>query len=270
MSTTTPRPTRDERRRAARAQRQAVERAAAQRAQRTLRLWQLAAALAAAAIIVAAAVIAGGSGGATPDRNAPIAQAASVHRLLHGIPQRGDELGAREAPVTLVEFADLKCRVCRDYSLNVLPTLVQRYVRTGKLKIQFRAQHFVGEQLNPGDSLAAARFALAAARQNRLWNFSELFYANQRDERTRYVGDAYLRRLGAAIPGLAADRALADRTRADVSAQLQQAGEQFTARGFTGTPSFLLGRTGATLAPLEYHQLAAATFTSAIDRLLAR
>jgi protein-disulfide isomerase len=198
-----------------------------------------------------------------------VTQAASVDRLLAGIPQRGDELGAAAAPVTLVEFADLKCPICRQYSLDVLPTLLQRYVRAGKLKIQFRAQHFVGEQLNPGDSLAAARFAEAAARQNRLWSFAELFYANQQNESTRYVSDAYLRKLGAAVPGLAVDRAMADRSSTAVTGELRRASDEFTARGFTGTPSFLIGRTGATLAPLNYTQLSPGAFTGPIDRLLA-
>jgi protein-disulfide isomerase len=148
--------------------------------------------------------------------------------------------------------------------------LVQRYVRAGTLKIDFRAQHFVGEQLNPGDSLAAARFAQAAARQNRLWNVAELFYANQRDESTRYVSDAYLRSLGRAVPGLDVARAFADRSGATVTQALQRASTEFQARGFTGTPSFLLGRTGGDLRPLSTPQLTADEFTSAIDAQLAR
>jgi protein-disulfide isomerase len=234
-------------------------------------MWQLGGVLAVAAVLVVAAIAVSSSGGqATRPAGASVADAGSVSRMLAGIPQRGNELGAAGAPVTLVEFADLKCPICRDYSLNVQPTLVQRYVRAGKLKIQFRAQHFVGEQINPGDSLAAARFAEAAARQNRLWNFAGLFYANQQDESTRYVSDAYLRKLGAAIPGLAVDRALADRSSSAVTAELQGASNEFTARGFTGTPSFLVGRTGGTLAPLDYGQLSPAAFTGPIDRLLAQ
>lgn len=49
----------------------------------------------------------------------------------------------------------------------MLPRLIQRYVRAGKLRIVYRIQTFVGEQPAPGDSMRAARVAVAAGLQNR-------------------------------------------------------------------------------------------------------
>jgi protein-disulfide isomerase len=271
MSATAPRPTRDERRRAARAQREAAERALILRSRRTRRLRQLAGAVVAAAALVGAAIAISSSYGTSASATAapPAARTASVNRLLAGIPQHGTTLGSPSAPVTLVEYADLKCPICRQFSAGVLPTLIRDEVRAGKLKIEYRPQHFVGEQLNPGDSLAAARFAEAAGVQNRLWSFVEQFYANQRDESTRYVSDAYLRSIAATVPGLDAQRALTDRSGAAVTRALQRSGAEFSAHGFTGTPSFLLGRTGGSLQPLDV-PLEAAAFTARIDALAAR
>ena len=232
------------------------------------RLVQLAGAAGVATVVLVGAIALGSSGGrtaaATPSRT------ASVNALLAGIPQHGATLGRADAPLTLVEFADLKCPVCRQYSADVLPTLITRYVRAGKLKIVYRPQHFVGEQLNPGDSLAAARFAEAAGRQNRLWNFTELFYAGQQDESTRYVTDAYLRKLAGGAPGLDTARAFADRSSPAVTRALRQSSSAFSANGFTGTPSFLVGPTNGQLQPLATPTLAPGEFTSAIDALLAR
>jgi protein-disulfide isomerase len=189
--------------------------------------------------------------------------------MLAGIPQHGATLGSPSAPVTLVEYADLKCPICRQFSTDVLPTLIRDDVRAGKLKIEYRPQHFVGEQLNPGDSLAAARFAEAAGAQNRLWSFVEQFYANQQDESTRYVSDAYLRRIAATVPGLDARSAFANRSGAAVTGALQRSSAEFGAHGFTGTPSFLLGRTGGSLQPLNVG-LTPDAFTGPIDGLLGR
>jgi len=238
---------------------------------RSRRLLQLGSIVLAAGLAIALVVVlTGGDGGAkkAADPSAPVAQAAEVETMLAGIAQDGIALGRRDAPVTLVEFADLKCPICREYSLSVLPDLVQRYVRAGKLRIELRLQHFVGEQQNPGDSLAAAKMAQAAALQDKLWQFSELFYANQQDEATRYADDAFVSRIASAVKGLNEEKALHDRSSPKVTAALATADAQFEGNGFDGTPSFLLGRTGTTLKPLQVRSLTPQSFATEIDRAL--
>ena len=62
------------------------------------------------------------------------------------------------------------------------------YVRTGKVKLQARTLHFIGP-----DSVRAAKVAAGAERQGRLWPFLETFYADQGQENSGYVTDAFLR-----------------------------------------------------------------------------
>jgi hypothetical protein len=52
-------------------------------------------------------------------------------------------LGNPNAPVTMIEFADLQCPFCRDYALNALPAIVQEYVRPGKVKLVFGGISFL-------------------------------------------------------------------------------------------------------------------------------
>jgi protein-disulfide isomerase len=193
-------------------------------------------------------------------------QSAKVEAMFAGIPQQGQVLGRPDAPVTLVEFADLKCPVCREYTAQALPTLVSRYVRTGKLRIVMEPQTFVGSP--PGDSEHAARFALAAGAQGRLWQFSELWYANQQDESTAYATDTYIRQIASGVSGLNVDRAMAARSSPRVSQALNQSASLYGRAGFSGTPSFLIGRTGQAAAPLTVSSFAASQFTGPIERLL--
>jgi protein-disulfide isomerase len=262
------RPNRDERRRLAREQRQAAEAAASAGATRRRRLWQLGAILAAVVIAVAVAVAVSNSGHKTLKAGQRPAGSALVTSEFAGIPEHGTTLGDPNAPLTMHEFADLKCPICRQYSQTILPTLLKKYVRTGKLKIVFEPQHFVGEQFSPGDSGAAATFALAAAQQNRMWPFTELFYANQQDETTRYVSDAFLRQIASGVPGLNADRALAARGDAAIARQLRDAGALFDSSGFTGTPGFTIGPSGGAQEQLDTPHLTLDEFTAAIDSRL--
>jgi protein-disulfide isomerase len=253
----------------ARARREAALEASRAREQRRRRLWTLGGdAVGALLLVVAAIALSSGGGGSAKKLSSasPPPQSAQLDALFAGIPQQGQTLGRADAPVTLVEFADLKCPVCRDYTAQALSTLVSRYVRTGKLRIVMQPQTFVGSP--PGDSEHAARFALAAGAQGKLWQFSELWYANQQDESTAYATDAYTRQIASGVTGLNVDRAMAARGSAAVSQALQQSASLYDGAGFSGTPSFLLGRTGQAGAPLAVSSFDPSQFTGPIDRLL--
>ena len=49
-------------------------------------------------------------------------------------------IGNENAPVTIIEYASLSCSHCADFHINTLPTLIEEYVDSGKVKIVFR--HF--------------------------------------------------------------------------------------------------------------------------------
>ena len=138
--------------------------------------------------------------------------------------------------MTLVEFADLQCPFCKQYSTDVMPALVADYVKSGKLKMVFRNVAFIGT-----DSARAAQMAAAAGRQNKLWEYIDIFYVNQGAENSGYVTDEFLRDVGDGVEGLDVDKAMDDRGVASVQDELNKAQTEWQANGFTGTPSFLVG-----------------------------
>jgi protein-disulfide isomerase len=183
---------------------------------------------------------------------------------LAGIPQRGLALGAPNAPVTLVEYADLQCTYCGQWARQAFPELVDEYVRPGKLRIVFRGLAFVGPE-----SETALRAALAASHQNRLWDLVELVYLNQGAENSGWVSHEFLAGLGRSIGGLDADRMLADAGSSAVDRAIADAARRARAAGVPGTPAFELGPTGGPLRRLEVESLDAAGIRPAIDALLA-
>jgi protein-disulfide isomerase len=256
--------TRKEQRTAARAERAQAE---AARARQRRRLWQLGGALGLAAVVVVAIVLAFGGGGSSKPKlkaGEQIPGQIEANARFAGIPQSDLTLGNPKAQLTMVEFADLQCPFCREYTVNVMPTLVANYVRTGKLKMIFRNVAFIGT-----DSTRAAQMAAAAGLQNKLWDYIDIFYNNQGEENSGYVTDAFLRKVGSGVNGLDVNKAMNDRGIAAVTTQLNKAQTEWQTNGFTGTPSFLLGPTGTTLKPLQIQSLTAGAFTSAIDKALA-
>jgi protein-disulfide isomerase len=239
---------REERKRQAKEARERAEREAAAKAQRQRRL-QLLGALAAVAIVVVVTLVlvssSGGGGSTDVKAGKPASGGAEVQQRFAGIPQGGLTLGKPDAPVTLVEYVDLKCPVCQAFETSVFPTLVDKYVRTGKLRVQAQVQDFVGNEEH--DSEDAARMALAASEQNKFFQFASLFYAHQGNENDAYVTDSFLKSIGDAVQGLDVQKALDARQSTQVSDQLQKSSDTFDQNGFTGTPSFQIGQTGGTL-----------------------
>lgn len=240
------------------------QRRAQRQAARRNRLRSLLAVLVVAAAAVALSVaVSSGSGRTSAASGGKLVGATLSRNLFAGIPQRGNLLGDPHAPARLVEFADLQCPYCDEYTLHALPTLVNQYVRTGKLQMQFENLSFIG----PG-SVAAGRVAAAAAQQDKLWNFVDLVYQNQGEENSGYITPAYLRGLLSAVPGLGVAHALEVSRSAAASAALTRANGTAARYGVNATPSFLIGRTGGPLRQFQPSALDAAPFQAEIDSVL--
>jgi protein-disulfide isomerase len=141
-------------------------------------------------------------------------------------------LGARDAPVTIVEFTDLQCPYCARFSSQTFPGLRKKYVDTGKVR-------FVSRDLPltfHAQSIPAAVAARCAGEQGKYWEFREKVFAGQKDLRPGLYDSvaAEMKLDGGKFSACRtaktqSDAAVADRTAAN-------------ALGITGTPTFLIGR----------------------------
>jgi protein-disulfide isomerase len=213
------------------------------------------------ALVAAAALIVGALAFRKSDTPTPV---GSPVVDIGGIPQSGRVLGDPNANVTLIEFADPQCPACRYYTLNIYPTLVDQYVRTGKVKTQYHGFPFIGP-----DSIKALRFLMAASFQNKLWQLMEALYRNQGAENSGWVTEALVRRVAGEIRGLDVDRLFTDSQSRGVSAMINSDLEQVQAKGLSQTPSFLIKVDGS--APyLLSTQLDTSSLRSALDDALAK
>jgi protein-disulfide isomerase len=191
----------------------------------------------------------GGSGGALPSGTPAIGNCAAnglpgcqdVETLFKGIPQQGLYLGSPSAKAQMVMFIDLQCPFCQNYETTVMPTIVKKYVRTGKVRIQVEPWAFIGP-----DSVRGQKAMFAAAKQNKAWNFAEVLYVNQGTENTGWLSDSMIAQAAASVNGLNVPKLWSDRKSGSVAKSASDVASLAKARNVTGTPTVFVGKTGTT------------------------
>jgi protein-disulfide isomerase len=186
-----------------------------------------------AIIIVVVVIVAVGGGSSSGGDASNLTEKAHVEKLLSGIPQHATVLGSKTAPVKLYEYGDLQCPVCKEYSEEVLPEIIENQVKKGEVSITFRNFIIIGPQ-----SIPAGEAALAAGAQGKAWSFIETWYRNQGEENSGYATNEFIESMAkyVGIPNMAQWK------KEFTSKKYKKTVERTTAQaqklGFTGTPSF--------------------------------
>ena len=86
----------------------------------------------------------------------------------------GLSLGAKDAPLVMDMYEDFQCEFCLRYSAEDEPTLIEEYVKTGKVRMVFRNLPILGRE-----SVDAAKSGYCAGQQNKFWPFASRLFAVQ-------------------------------------------------------------------------------------------
>jgi len=219
-----------------------------------LKLAGIGVAIAVIAVVVIIVVAGSGGGEDKGGDSANLVEKEHVEKLLSGIPQNATILGKSTAPVKLYEYGDLQCPVCKDYSEEVLPKIIENQVKDGEVSITFRNFIIIGPQ-----SIPAGEAALAAGAQGKGWTFIETWYRNQGEENSGYATDEFIESMAkyVGVPDLAKWKE--EWQGKKYKKQVEETTASAEKIGFTGTPSFsiegpksngleLLGTPGSTEA----------------------
>jgi protein-disulfide isomerase len=216
-------------------------------------------------VVAVAGVVLATRGGSSSSSSTPtkLPDASVIERQFAGIPQSGNVLGKATAPATLVEYIDLQCPICRQFETDVMASIIDRYVRTGKLKVVARPIVVIGP-----DSETGRKGMIAAFQQNRGFNFAQLLYFNQGAENGGWLDDSMVADAAASIPGVkvkALQAAAGSQAVADEAATYDG---QAQADALTGTPTLVLGKTGGKLTSLGAGSPTVEQLSAAIEQTL--
>lgn len=114
-------------------------------------------------------------------RPSPIVLLLGLVLLVRTAAGQSDPLQARSkgsptAPVTVYEMSDFQCPYCKQHTDQTLPVLEKEYIATGKVRWIFINLPLAS--LHP-NAVAAAEFAMCAARQGKFWPAHDLLYRRQ-------------------------------------------------------------------------------------------
>jgi protein-disulfide isomerase len=231
------------------------------------RLYLLAGAIAAAAaVVVVVIVVAGGGSGSSSQTTVETGTGASTSPVavstFAGLPQRGDTVGKASAGLTLTVFEDPQCPYCRQWNIDTLPTVVQNYVRGGRVKIVYRGIVVIGN-----NSLAGLAAIYAAGNQNKLWDMAEALYERQGAENSGWITTAVVKDAAREIH-VNATKLLKDMRSARVASQIRQSSRLASSYGINGTPTFAVQKPLGAFTQLQVSSLEPNGFTQALDQAL--
>lgn len=172
-------------------------------------------------------------------------------------------IGNANAPVVMAYWLDFQCPFCKRFETQTLPTLVEKYVNTGKLRIVFKDFQFLGEDSTTAGLAENAVWELYP-KSYQAWH--EAMYKNQDDENGGWGKKEDIVALTRTIPGIDADQVslLMDQKKEAYQKELDEDNREGAKFGVSGTPGFVIGDQSVIGAePLS-------TFTQIIDALLSK
>lgn len=101
-------------------------------------------------------------------------------------------LGPADAPVEVVVYIDYQCPYCKRFADGPEQQLREEYVANGQVRFVVRNLAFIGQE-----STWAAEAAACAAEQDRLWDYHDKLFTEQRAENSGAFGRDNLKQFAA-------------------------------------------------------------------------
>jgi protein-disulfide isomerase len=165
--------------------------------------------------------------------------ACAANDLFEGIPQSGLILGRASAPVKMEMFIDVQCPICQRYEVDSLPTIVNKYIKTGKVKLELQPWAFIG---GAGSQSFSGRLGLIAATfQNKGFQYAKVLYDNQGTEDSGWLTNEEMALIASSVNGLNIAQWQNDVNSSSAKTIADTVDKLATQKKVSGTPTVLIG-----------------------------
>lgn len=197
------------------------------------------------------------SAGPVAEVSGPAEAGSGLDALARRVPDDPLAQGDVDAPVVLVMWSDYQCPFCGRFARETEPELVDQYVQSGVLRLEWRDFPYMGDQ-----SQLTAQAARAAGQQGAYWEFHDAVYGLELAPQSGELTADRLTAMAADL-GLDTDRFTTDMTSPATVEAVAADFSEGQSLGITGTPTFLVNST-----PIVGAQ-SLDTFSSAIEAAAA-
>ena len=171
--------------------------------------------------------------------------------LRDGADEPERTLGKPDAPVTLTVLSDFSCPMCTSWGTETL-TKLQQYVDDGTLKIQWHNMVIFADQYQ---SDVAAKGAVAAMKQDKLWDFVRAAYGSAPEGEHPTYDENKVIQIAQSVGITDLGRFKSDMNAPETKATISEETDSAHSVGVNGTPFFVLGDSTISGAyPFEYFE----------------
>lgn len=158
----------------------------------------------------------------------------SLAKLARREPNDPLALGKTDAPVVMIMYSEFQCPYCGKFARETAPTLMDKYVDNGTLRIEWRDFPYLGKE-----STNAAKAARAAAQQDKFWEFHDELYANAQPVNGGKVTEEFLADIAQRLK-LDVKKFRQDMNSDKIATAVQKDFDEGQQIGVNGTPAFLI------------------------------
>jgi protein-disulfide isomerase len=143
-------------------------------------------------------------------------------------------LGDPDAPVVMISYSEFQCPFCGRFARETEPDLVERFVDTGVLRIEWRDFPYLGEE-----SILAAMAARAASEQGQFWPFHDELFTDQPQPNSGRLTTAFLEEIAVEL-GLDVEQFRSDMNSPETMSAIDADFDEALSVGVNGTPAFII------------------------------
>ncbi|MFT4147836.1 MAG: thioredoxin domain-containing protein [Micrococcaceae bacterium] len=160
---------------------------------------------------------------------------AEVQKLTRNIEDDPQAVGKTHAPVTMIEYSDLRCPYCAQLYTTSETKILSEFVDTGKLRIEMRNYPILGDE-----SVLAAHAAVAAGKQGKYFQFVNKIYQNAPSQGHLELDDKTLINFASAVGVPNIEKFTSDMKSKSVADEVQKDIDEGQKLGVQGTPTVFI------------------------------